>query len=85
MDTFDFTQSFIDELKTTETPALRELRDRALEQAKKALLTEVLTEDKVAYHGDETKYENLHENYGDAAGPFENSMPLLGFGYRYTG
>lgn len=85
MDTFYFTQSFIDELKTTETPVLRELRDRALEQAKKALLTEVLTEDKVAYHGDETKYENLHENYGDAAGPFENSMPLLGFGYCYTG
>lgn len=54
-------------------------------RAEKALETEALTEDKVRLTGFEDKYEAQHERYYMATRPFQEAMPLLCFGFYYTG
>ena len=83
MENIFFSQAYIQELKTTTDPQLQKQRDLALEKAKKALEIKVLTEDMVTT--DASGYASQHENYYEASTPFSSNMPLLGFGYLYTG
>ena len=83
MDNMFFSQAYIQELKTTTDPQLLKLRDLALEKAKKALEIKVMTEAMVT--SDASGYASQHENYYQASNPFSANMPLLGFGYLYTG
>lgn len=83
MENIFFSKEYIEELKTTTDPRLITLRDQVLEKAQKALKLPVLTEEQVT--SDASGYASQHENYYDAAIPFGENMPLLGFGYLYTG
>lgn len=83
MENIFFSKEYIEELKTTTDPRLITLRDQVLEKAQKALKLPVLTEEQVT--SDASGYASQHENYYDAAIPFGGNMPLLGFGYLYTG
>lgn len=73
------------EMKQSTDERIKKLIAKALEIADEGLNTEVLSEDKVRYHGDENRYENQHEYYYKATNSFVKYMPCLGFAYYYTG
>lgn len=85
MEKLYFSREDVQKIKESDDELLNKITADVMKAAEKALETKVLTEDKVTYSGEENKYENQHEYYYDASVPFEQNMPLLGFGYYYTG
>ena len=84
MEKLYFSREDVKKIKDSDDELIKKITADVLKAAEKALEIEVLTEDKVAYSGEEGKYENQHENYYDASRPFMQKMLLLGFGYYYT-
>lgn len=76
-----FSEEDIKRIKENNSPDFVAMLKKVLKKTEEALLTEVLTEDKVSCENGRSG--NQHENYYDASKPFQENMLFLGFGYYY--